>query len=97
MYTDSPCIDDMEYLYRYMVYNKFSTIPPSYDFDGVRLLLDNGYVPLFTTPAGQELDKALFAYYEQKTFELNKNAELFALNEDKKRVARQRANNEPKY
>ena len=34
---------------------------------------------------------------EQKTFQLNKNAELFAQNEDNKRVARQRVNNEPKF
>lgn len=97
MYSDIPSIDDLECLYRYMVYNKFSTISPSYDFDGVKLLLENGFVPLFLTPAGQELDKALFSYYEQKTFQLNKHAELIAKNEDNKRVARQRANNEPKF
>ena len=70
---------------------------PVYDYDGVKVLLENGYVPLFSTPAGQELDEALFAYYEEKTFQLNKQAEIFAINEDKKRVARQRAINEPKY
>ena len=97
MYSDIPSIADLECLHRYMVYNKFSTTSPSYDFDGVKLLLENGFVPLFSTPAGQELDKALFSYYEEKTFALNKNAEMFAQNEDNKCVARQRANNEPKF
>ena len=70
---------------------------PKYDYDGVKKLLENGFVPLFSTPAGQELDKALFAYYEDKTYKLNAQAEKFALDDDKKRVARQRANNEPKF
>ena len=70
---------------------------PAYDYDGVKVLLENGYVPLFSTPAGQELDEALFAYYEEKTFQLNQQAEIFSKNEEKKRVARQRANNEPKF
>ena len=61
------------------------------------MLLDNGFVPLFSTPAGQELDKALFAYYEDKTFKLNEQAAKFAKDDENKRVARQRANNEPKF
>lgn len=97
MYFNIPSIADLECLYRYMVYNKFSTMSPAYGYDGVKVLLENGFVPLFTTPAGQELDEALFAYYEEKTFQLNKQAEIFAINEEKQRVARQRANNEPKY
>ena len=97
MYCDLPSIADLECLHRYIVYNKFSTMTPSFDYDGVKVLLENGFVPLFSTPAGQELDEALFSYYKEKTFQLNKQAEIFAINEEKKCVARQRANHEPKY
>lgn len=97
MFCNVPSTSDLECLHKYMVYNKFSLISPKYDHDGVKILLDNGFVPLFSTPAGQELDKALFAYYEDKTSKLNEQAEKFSLDDDKKRVARQRANNEPKF
>ena len=97
MWLNYPSIEDLECLHKYMVYNKFSTMSPKYDYDGVKKLLENGFVPLFSTPAGQELDKALFAYYEDKTHKLNEQAEKFAEDDDKKRVARQRANNEPKF
>lgn len=97
MWEDVPSIEDLECLHKYMVYNKFSTMPPKYDYDGVKKLLENGFVPLFSTPAGQELDKSLFAYYEDKTLKLNEQAKKFAEDDDKKRVARQRANNEPKF
>ena len=95
MFCDVPSTSDLECLHKYMVYNKFSLMSPKYDYDGVKKLLDNGFVPLFSTPAGQELDKALFAYYEDKTYKLNEQAKKFAEDDDKKRVARQRVNNEP--
>lgn len=97
MWEDVPSIADLECLHKYMVYNKFSLMTPKYNYDGVKKLLENGFVPLFSTPAGQELDNALFAYYDEKTFKLNEQAEKFAKDDEKKRVARQRANNEPKF
>lgn len=97
MFCDVPSTSDLECLHKYMVYNKFSTMSSKYDYDGVKMLLENGFVPLFSTPAGQELDKALFAYYDEKTHKLNEQAKKFAEDDDKKRVARQRANNEPLF
>lgn len=97
MWERVPSTEELECLHKYMVYNKFSLMTPKYDYDGVKKLLENGFVPLFSTPAGQELDKALFAYYDEKTFKLNVQAEKFAKDDERKRVARQRANNEPKF
>lgn len=97
MWEDVPSTADLECLHKYMVYNKFNLISSKFDYDGVKKLLENGFVPLFSTPAGQELDNALFAYYEDKTHKLNEQAEKFAKDDEKRRVARQRANNEPKF